>query len=363
MENIEINNNLYKDIILSLQKNNDIYSINRIKGFICGTLKIDIEDIDEAKLKEALGEYFVSLNDNILLYPTIVKLNSTDTIRYFIAKIAKEKTVITKKDVKKYLRCLPLEKRMDCIKILDNFFGKEDFIIMDEPEELYILNNPEEFEKDSKYVVQDNLEDFTVQNKYVNYSDQKSKKNTFRRIVNAGVGILCTGFVSVLSLMSNNNNLTNNMNREAIVISNSKIDSASDYEILEWFKEAMKNHYNLIDTTTLDCIKNTYNKKINALHLDVIYKYCEYIKAVAPVYYYNLFRSFPEDDIFTEDNILNMFKEVGVFADKDDAYQEHEEFINSVKIFNDYIIKSDDRFESFAFYTDFDNAPAYKFKY
>ena len=219
MNNIELNEisvELLKSILSKSIKPNEIYSIDKIKAIICGYLKIDFEDIDDNKLKTAGYEYFISLNDNNLLYQTIVKLSSESTNWYFINKIAREKSTITKKDVIKNLRCLPLEKRIACLNNLDIIFKDNYSITINEPQDLYILDDTKTFKKDSKYKAHENLESFAVQNKNVAYSKQTKKKSEKRKLVNIGVGIVCTGFVSILYIASALNLNANDINNQIL---------------------------------------------------------------------------------------------------------------------------------------------------
>ena len=337
----EISVDLLREALSSYVKPNKIYSTEHLKGYLCAYLNVTIDEIDDC-LKKLCEEDFISLNNNNLLYGTIVKLNPQDINRYFINKIARSKQDVTKEDVVKYLRCLPMELRYECIKHLKDFSLKneKDFITIKEPLDLFLLNDEKALKKDSRYIVEDNLAIFTRHNEYVDYSVEARINNVIRESFKIGAAIVCASAISILglSIADNLSKITNN--NTSIVMNAYTFDTASDELTLQWLDDVMSKHHELVKTTDKEFIKGTYNNNVIRLYQEVIRNYYEYIRVTDPDYYYNNVMN-PED----AEEILSMAEALGKPIVPQDGTLEHEAFINSVKAFNEILLGKDYKFE------------------
>lgn len=346
MTNIKLNKKrvidaeLIRRILSSAVKPNEIISLDRLRGYLCAYLNISIEEVDKLLIPICKEDY-LSLDNYTLLYPIILKLSINDTNRYFINKLAKDKKIVTKKDVIECLRCLPLEKRIDCINHLDYYFNGQDSMELSNPQALYIKIDQKELKKDMRYVAEDNLKEYISKNKYVFYSEEH-KNNIKKNICSFGVGFLCTGAISVLSLSLGNTLYAMKNNNSSIVMEQNDLNNSSDELILQWLEEAMANHNELVNNSEIAFIKNTYNEEIRRQYQNIIHSYYEYIRVTDPEYYYREVMN-PED----ASEILSLESALGTPIVPQDGKREHEIFINNVKIFNDTLINEQDHFENY----------------
>lgn len=335
----EINADLIREALLSYVKKDKIYSIEHLKGYLCAYLNVAPSEINEL-ITTVCQEDFISLKNKNLLYGTLIKLTPEDINRYFINKIAQSKTIVSREDMIKNLRCLPMELRYECIRKLPEFSLKDDkAYIVQNPQDLFILHNPKSLKKDEKYPVEDNLQDIANRNEYVEYNSTTNSKDNFliKQFCRIGVGVICTGAISLLGITLSNNLCNNN---QSITMNAYTFDTASDDLILQWLNDTMSKHYELVETTNREFIKGTYNDHVLRLYQEVIHNYYEYIRVTDPKYYYSIVMN-PED----AEEILNMAAALGTPIVPEDGTKEHQAFIKSAESFNEILLSKDYQFE------------------